>query len=126
MKYLQDYINELDLMYDEGNVSFETFQECRALLMEMSAGLPPDQLRKDQVLLLEQVFGNYDWFQQFGYECKEYKRSKHDAKYRRASRTEAPPPPKVVVIPPSTTPTGVAVPNGTVRTGVSWAKIVKE
>lgn len=55
----------------------EIFTEVGNLLLNMSAGVLPEHLTKDEVELLEKEYGE-NWFEKLGYSEPEYKRSVFD------------------------------------------------
>ena len=115
MKYLQDYINNLDEMYENGDILDDEYRTTKTLMLDLISGLPPDRLTKQEVKMLEYVFNTKDWFSMFGYETKEYKRSKYDAKYRKQ---------EVQTSAQQHIQTSIPLLNsGTVKVGISYAQI---
>lgn len=64
------------------------------LMMNLTAGLLPENLTENEVRLIERVYGTKigvkepDWFVRFGYDKKGYNRSKYDRYYSSQERTE--------------------------------------
>lgn len=55
------------------------FSELENLIMNMSGGLLPEYLNKDEVALLQEKYGE-DWFEKMGYKEPKYKKPSFERK----------------------------------------------